>query len=131
MVPLARPGRADPRRTLRSLQFAGANRGGAPAVPRRRAGRRCRCRRGRPEDSPARTPQAAGRQPVRTNEGGHMNPRWLFAGLLGVGLLAGCERDGPAEDAARDPSPATEPAPPAGEVDSAAERTTPALSVTT
>lgn len=60
-----------------------------------------------------------------------MNPRWLFAGLLGVGLLAGCQRDGPAEDAARDPSPATEPAPPAGDVDSAAERTTPALSVTT
>ena len=37
-----------------------------------------------------------------------MNSRWLFAALLGAGLLAACQRDGPAEEAATAPPPVSE-----------------------
>lgn len=60
-----------------------------------------------------------------------MNSRWLFAALLGAGLLAACQRDAPQEETATAPSPATEatgePAGPGG----ASTGTTPALQVTT
>lgn len=61
-----------------------------------------------------------------------MNLRWVFAGLLGIGLLAGCQRDGPTEEDAPAPAPAAEDtAPGTGDPATPAAADTPALQVTT
>ena len=58
-----------------------------------------------------------------------MNSRWLFAALLGAGLLAACQRDAPPEEGAT--APATEAARGPGEPEGATKGAAPALQVTT
>lgn len=61
-----------------------------------------------------------------------MNLRWVFAGLLGIGLLAGCQRDGPTgEDAPAQVPAAEDTAPVIGDPATPAAADTPALQVTT
>ena len=60
-----------------------------------------------------------------------MNRKRVLAALLAAGLLAGCQREGPAEEAALEPPPATAPAPGAEDRGRGDARAVPRLSVTT
>ena len=60
-----------------------------------------------------------------------MNRKRVFAALLAAGLLAGCQREGPAEEAALEPPPASAPAPGAEDRERVDARAVPRLSVTT